>query len=632
MGNLLDPPGLSCFPNMSKESADYSKKDDLSSQTDLETSLNHTTETPVEDHNKEVYRKSWSRNLLILAYAILIFTAFVETFAGDSTSGLDSYATSNFNAHALISTAAVVYKITAIVSYPLMAKLSDFFGRAEGFAFGILVYTMSYVLYAACQNVSSYVAAELLYAVGRVGYRIFQQIFIADTTSLIDRGLWSQLPDAIAAVPSLYIGSIIQDAIMDHSTWRWGYGMWSIILSVSCFPLIGIMYYMDRRAKQTGEVKIYKILQGLPEGRWYTKTFWFLYDKLDIVGCALMTAGLALFFIPLSMTGKSSPYKWHEAKLIAMLVVGGVLFGLFVFWNSRMARTPFVPKQALNNPTMILACVMVALDWCTNSSFSTYFKTALQVGAYTSVGEASRIDNSKKACLQIFSIVGGLMMKYYKKTKLMVYIGVPMYLLGHGLLVHFVYNNGGTSSKPLLYMAEVFIGAGRGIYQTSLQVSIQAIAGAHGIPMSTAFFLAFNSVGSLIGSCIAGGVWNTIVLRKLRKYLPEEDVSKATKIYKSIKVALKYKKGTETRDAIARAYLETVQLIGWIGLGVIAPNLILMLFVRNVKLTDKADIYDTDSESVDGEVAEKVSDKESEKEVVEEQVWWKKAWKTIIDI
>lgn len=603
---------------------------------DLGLSLKHTDKASetysdeasaisIDSFNKEVYRKSWSKKLLYLAYGILIFTAFVETFAGDSTSGLDSYATSNFNAHALISTAAVVYKITAIVSYPMMAKLSEFFGRAEGFAFGIVVYTMSYVLYAACQNVGSYVAAELLYAVGKVGYRIFQQIFIADTTSLINRGLWSQLPDAIAAVPSLYIGSVIQDAVIDHLTWRWGYGMWSIILFVSCFPLIGIMYYMDRRAKQTGEQKIYKILQGLPAGKWYTKTFWFLYDRLDIVGCVLMTSGLALFFIPLSMTGKSSPYKWHEPKLIVMVCLGVVLFASFVFWNARMARTPFVPKQALTHPTMIMACVIMALDWCTNSSFSTYFKTVLQVGAYTSVGEASRIDNLKKACLQIFSIVGGLMMKYYKKTKLMLYIGVPMYLLGHGLLVHFIYRNGTTSNKALLYMCEVFIGAGRGIYQTSLQVTVQAIAGANGIPMSTAFFLAFSSVGSLIGSCIAGGVWNTVVLQKLREYLPADEVDNATKIYKSITVALKYKKGTETRDAIAKAYLETEQLIGWIGLGVIAPNLILMLLVRNVKLTDKQDIYDDE----DSETAVEI---EQVEKVEEEKVWYKKLWKTIIDI
>lgn len=563
--------------------------------------------TVVED--REVYKRQWSKKLLIIAYAVLFLVAFVETFAGDSTSGLDSYATSNFNAHALISTAAVVYKITAITTYPMLAKLADFFGRAGGFGFGVTVYTLAYVLYAACQTVSAYVCAEILYAVGVVGYRVFQQVFIADTTSLINRGLWAQLPDAVAAIPSLYVGSYIQDAFIDHSTWRWGYGVWAIVLGISCIPLVVIMWILDKRSKTDALVKIYKLLEDVPEGSMLKKIGYILYYNIDIVGFFLMVSGMALFFVPLSMTGTSSPYKWHEAKLIVMVVIGFVLFCSFLFWNTKIAKKPFVPKQTLADPTILITCLMVALDLCENSSFATYFKTMLQVSGYVSVGEATRIDASKKACVQVFSIVAGLAMKYTKRTKLFVYIGVPLVVLGHGLLVHFINTDGGVANKPLLYMAEVFIGAGRGIYQTSLQVTVQAIAGFDGIPMSTAFFLAFNSVGSLIGSCISGGVWNTVVLKKLNKYLPDDDKSKATKIYKSITVALKYEKGTETRDAIAKAYRETVQIIGWIGLGVIGPMLILMFFVRDIKLTDHVDIYQEDSDS---EVARTILDSASE--------------------
>ncbi|KAG7755329.1 hypothetical protein KL947_004175 [Ogataea haglerorum] len=150
------------------------------------------------------------------------------------------------------------------------------------------------------------------------------------------------------------------------------------------------------------------------------------------------------------------------------------------------------------------------------------------------------------------------------------------------------------ASKPLLYMAEVFIGAGRGFYQCALQVIVQAVAGRHNIAMSTAFFLAFNSIGSLIGSAIAGSIWNTVVLSKLKKYLPEDSKNKATKIYKSIK---------------------TQQIIGWATVGIITPMLLLMLFVHNVQLTDKADAYEGDiaseSESEENVTAEVRDEKEA---------------------
>ncbi|KAG7795410.1 hypothetical protein KL929_004177 [Ogataea haglerorum] len=541
-----------------------SKASKASSELDNETvelsrTVSETSATPV------------GRKLVLAAYCVLVFAAFVETFAGDSTSGLDSYATSHFNAHSLISPPV------------LPTKSPQLF--------------------------------QILYAVGRIGYRVFQQVFIADTSSLINRGLMSQLPDALAAVPSLYVGSIIQDAFIEHSTWRWGYGMWAIVMFVSCLVLTTMMYIVDRKTKSTGHDKIINSLEGLFEGGFLKKAGYYMFVKLDLFGGVLMAVGLVLFFIPLTLTGTSSPYKWHEARLIALLIVGFVIFCLFLLWNTKIARYPFVQHQALLLKTTLLACTIVALDLCENSAFSTYMKTVLQVSDYVTVGEASRIDNSKKACVQVFSVVGGLVMKYTKRSKLFVTSGIVLLYLGHVLLVCFVNTGDGMASKPLLYMAEVSIGAGRGFYQCALQVIVQAVAGRHNIAMSTAFFLAFNSIGSLIGSAIAGSIWNTVVLSKLKKYLPEDSKNKATKIYKSIKVALKYKKGTEERDAIAKAYRETQQIIGWATVGIITPMLLLMLFVHNVQLTDKADAYEGDiaseSESEENVNAEVRDEKEA---------------------
>lgn len=580
--------------NHNEEVAQQISKTQSDKESDLERSSGQSVSlTDDKEHNVNVYKKAWGKKLLYIAYGVLVFTAFVETFAGDSTSGLDSYATSHFEAHSLISTSAVVYKITAIISYPLLAKLNEFFGRAEGFGFSILIYTMAYVLYAACHNVETYVCAEIFYAIGRVGYRVFQQVFIADTTSLINRGIWSQFPDAIAAIPSLYIGSIIQQEFIDHSTWRWGYGSFAIVMGVSCIIMTGFMYYLDRKARQGGEFKTIKAWKELPDGPIYKKIFHYLFIKLDLFGGALLTTGFALFFVPLTLTGGKTSYRWHDGKLIAMLVVGFVLFCVFLFWNARIAKYPFVQHQALLKKTTLLACILCALDLCENSSYSTYMKTVLQVSKYTNLAEAVRIDNSKKVCVQIFSIITGLAMKYTRRSKLFVIIGVPILFLGHALIVHFINVNGSVEKNTaLLYFANILVGVGRGTYQCALQVIVQGIAGQSGVAMSTAFFLAFNSVGSLIGSCVAAGIWNTVLLRKLHKYLPDESQALAQKVYKSFKVALKYDEGTEIRDAMARAYRETQQLIGWVGLGVIAPMLILMFFVDNIKLTEFKDVYE----------------------------------------
>ncbi|GMM37472.1 hypothetical protein DASC09_047970 [Saccharomycopsis crataegensis] len=598
-----------------------SSSQDLGEQTSkLESSLSSRDDDGEE--SADTYQQLWTKTVLNIAYAVLIFAAFVESFAGDSTSGLASYATSNFNAHTLISTAAVVYKITAIMSYPVFGKLHYWLGKSSGFGLSVLIYTLSYVMYAACRNAQTYVCAEILYAVGKIGYRVFQQVFIADTTSLINRGFWSQFPDAIATVPALYVGSVIQDSIIDHSTWRWGYGIWAIIMFFSCCVLTLVMFYLDHlhkvKAKQLGtQVKKQSFTKVLLEGskgsdNIFKKIYYVLFIKLDLFGGLLMLTGMTLFFVPLTLTGAKSTYKWHEPKLIAMLVVGGVLFIAFLVWNSKVARYPFIQHNAFTHAPTMIACIIAALDFCENSAYSQYMKTVLQVSKYVSVGEAVRIDDSKKACVQVFGVVAGILMKYTKRSKIFVLTSIPLLFLGHALLVHFINTNdgeAGVANRGYLYMAEVFIGAGRGIYQCALQVIIQGMAGKQNFAMSTAFFLLFNSVGSLIGTCIAGGIWNTVVLNKLEKYLPAAEKSAAKKIYKSLTVALKFKKGTVQRIAIARAYRETQQLIGWVTLGVIVPMLILMWFVDDIKLTDKLDVYE-------GEEQKEKEEKEKDLKVV----------------
>lgn len=380
------------------------------------------------------------------------------------------------------------------------------------------------------------------------------------------------------------------------------------------------MFYLDRRAKQQGEKKVYKVLENIPkDATWYRKAYLILFVELDLFGGLLLLCGFALFFVPFTMTGKSSSYRWHEPKLIVMLVIGFVVFCCFLSMECKLCKEAFLPMQALKSKTVIIIIVLVALDLCENSSFATYFKTVLQVAGFYSAGEATRIDNSKKVTVDIFNVFGGLLMKYTKRSKIYALTGIPMLVLGHGLLVWFMRRGDGEmTSYALLVMAEVFIGFGRGMYQCALQVTIQAIAGVEGIAMSTAFFLAFQSIGSLIGSAISGAIWNTVILTKLRKYLPEDDEDLAQKIYKSMTVAKSYKKGSDIRDAINRAYTETIQIIGWTGLGIIAPMLILMFFIREVKLTEEKDIYAT-SNSEEKDIYPTSNSEEEELELKEQK-------------
>jgi len=219
-----------------------------------------------------------------------------------------------------------------------------------------------------------------------------QQIFIADTTSLINRGFWSSLPESVAAIPTLYLGTIVADEVLEKSTWRWGYGMWAIILPVAAAPLITTMYVLQRRALKNGFTRK-SIWTGeianMPLHKRIARLVWV---DLDILGAVLMVVGLGLALIPLSLTGARNSERWKQGSTIAMLVVGVVVLAVFFLWDAKLAKTPFVPFRMIRERTVIAACLLSLLDFFHYSTFTIFFPSYLQVVGGYSPGHASRIE------------------------------------------------------------------------------------------------------------------------------------------------------------------------------------------------------------------------------------------------
>ena len=117
-----------------------------------------------------------------------------------------------------------------------MAKIADVFGRLEAFSFSVLLYVLGLIQMAASTNVQTYAAAQIFYSAGGTGLQILQQVFIANTSDLLNRVFWSSLPD-IPFLITVWIESIIGHDIYQQSGWRWGYGMWAIVMPAAFLPL-----------------------------------------------------------------------------------------------------------------------------------------------------------------------------------------------------------------------------------------------------------------------------------------------------------------------------------------------------------------------------------------------------------
>lgn len=209
-------------------------------------------------------------------------------------------------------------------------------------------------------------------------------------TLLVNRAIWSTLPDSLTTIPTLYIGTIVAQHILDHSTWRWGWGMWAIILPVASVPLIGAMLVYQHRVPT--EVSVSQALGWEPSHTWWKRLYQLFWIELDLPGAVLLVAGLSLLLIPLSLTGSQNSDAWTKGSFIAMLVLGVLFLAAFLIWDAWFAKKPFVPYRMIKNRTVAAACLLGALDFFHYSVFSVFFTSYLQVAGNYSAGSATRIE------------------------------------------------------------------------------------------------------------------------------------------------------------------------------------------------------------------------------------------------
>lgn len=245
-----------------------------------------------------------------------------------------------------------------------MAKFADVLGRLEAYSLSVFLYVIGYIQMAASQNVETFAAAQIFYSAGGTGIQILQQVFIADTSDLLNRALWSSLPD-VPFLITVWIGPIASQQLA--SVWRWGYGMWTIILPAAFLPLGLSLYLNQRKAVRLGLIpqSRYKGMSPLQA----TRTFFveidhwgaiknFFFD-IDLVGILLLSAAFALILIPLTIASKQAD-GWGSPSIIVMLVIGPLCLIAFPFWemNKKVAPHPLVPLGMLKSRTFVCGCIL----------------------------------------------------------------------------------------------------------------------------------------------------------------------------------------------------------------------------------------------------------------------------------
>lgn len=299
---------------------------------------------------------------------------FTDSLQQQISNALLPYVVSDFGLHGLMAATGIISNLVSGVSKLPLARLIDVIGRTQGLVVMlvsvvlVMVSALKYmlsvnaeqpcvalILMATCTKVETYAAAQVFFWTGMNGIGYVLNIFMADTTTL-KNGMILFGFSLTPYILNTFAGPFAAQAFLAGSTWRWGYGAFTIITPVMCAPLIAIFALQMRRAKQLGINQTKKPERTI----WGSIKYWII--ELDAGGIILVIAEFSLLLLPFSLAGYQE-HKWREPRVIAMILLGAILLVLFPFYGKHLAPKSFLPFELFKNRTVLAACLLGGNMW-----------------------------------------------------------------------------------------------------------------------------------------------------------------------------------------------------------------------------------------------------------------------------
>lgn len=504
----------------------------------------------------------------------IFLVQFVQLFANGVVSTLSPYVTSAFASHSLLATSQVVASLCSGLTQLPYAKLMDIWGRPKSLALMILCQTVGFIMLAACRDVQTYCAARVFFQTGYRGIIFTVLIIIADTSTLRHRAFWIAAASTPTLVTSWLFGPATE-AIGRGIGWRWGMGIFAVVVPVVCCPLCGFLYYYQRKSQNED------LTPAPTSGLSLTERIIFYAKEFDVVGLFILTLGLALFLLSLSLYSFEEE-GWRSPMIICFVIIGGLLILTFVLHERHWASVSFMPWELIKNRTVFFTYSMDCLLIAAFSIWATYFLSMLIIVWRQSITHSTYILNIQAVGATLSGLFVGAAVLYGARLKyLAAFVAMPLIFLGAGLLYHFCLPS---TQLGYLIMTQVFLACGMGTLIIAMQVTVMAVASQQRIPALIATETLMADIGAALGSAVSGAIWADVFPRKLAQFLPPENVDLAPEIFGSLFVQLSYAPGSAIRDAINMAYSASLRYMLITALCLYAGCTFCILCWKNVEL------------------------------------------------
>lgn len=542
-------------------SASHEKHDDLEKPGPRESEVPGVAKA--ERFSHVLYQSGKSgRLLLYVLIASIGLTMIAYALDQGITSQFNVIATSAFSHHAEIGAVNTAAAIIRAISKPFLGKLSDITSRPTCYVIVLVFYIIGFVVAASCSNIAAYTIGISFTAFGKSGLDLLGDIIVADLTPLEWRAFWGAALSAPFIV-TIFINGFIADAMIpDH--WRWGLGMFAIMIPVLLIPAIMTLYGVQRRADKLGMISFGESGMARKEGvkvkgtRHYLGLAWKGIIDIDLAGLILLGFGFALVLLSFNLT-KTATGGWSNPSMIAMLVVGFIILGIFILFEIFIAPKPLMTRQIFRNRAFMCALMANTVGQLTSAVRNNYFSSYLYIIKNWSNYGWTVFLGITTVILCVFGLLGGVIHRYTHRYKTLWVFGSTVKLIGHAALLNG--NVRSTESTVALTFSQILLGFAA-FQNIGARVASQASVPHEDLSSVIALQSLWSTLGSSVGYTVAASIWQDRMVGFMREELPGVPDKTITTIYGSIAdLRSEYDWNSPVRKGAIRAYTRTNGII-----------------------------------------------------------------------